>query len=164
MSRLQPVGQKKLTNICVVRYKRCGKRFEVAAYRNTVLAWRNGAETDIDEVLHLWTGLGYYARGRNLHKAAQRIVSQHNGHLPEDQQQLESLPGIGPSTAGAIRAIAMQQRGVILDGNVKRVLARCHAIDGHYSVAAVSNVLWGSRCWGRRCGRGGMGWCGKGNV
>ena len=100
------------------------------------------ADADIDEVLHLWTGLGYYARGRNLHKAAQRIVSQHNGHLPEDQQQLESLPGIGPSTAGAIRAIAMQQRGVILDGNVKRVLARFHAIDGHYSVAAVSNVLW----------------------
>ena len=100
------------------------------------------ANADIDEVLHLWTGLGYYARGRNLHKAARCIVTEHNGHLPDDQLQLESLPGIGPSTAGAIRAIAMQQRGVILDGNVKRVLARFHAIEGHYSGAAVSKVLW----------------------
>ena len=100
------------------------------------------ADADIDEVLHLWTGLGYYARGRNLHKAAHRIVTEHNGYLPEDQQQLESLPGIGPSTAGAIRAISMQQRGVILDGNVKRVLARFHAIDGHYSDTTVSKVLW----------------------
>ena len=100
------------------------------------------ADADIDEVLHLWTGLGYYARGRNLHKAAQHIVTRHNGHLPDDQQQLESLPGIGPSTAGAIRAISMQQRGVILDGNVKRVLARFHAVDGHYSNTAVSKALW----------------------
>ena len=100
------------------------------------------AEADIDEVLHLWTGLGYYARARNLHKAAGRIVAEHNGQLPEEQRQLESLPGIGPSTAGAIRAISMQQRGVILDGNVKRVLARFHAIDGHYSSASVLKVLW----------------------
>ena len=55
MSRLQPVGQKKLTNICVVRYKRCGKKFEVAAYKNTVVAWRNKAQTDIDEVLQVHT-------------------------------------------------------------------------------------------------------------
>jgi A/G-specific adenine glycosylase len=100
------------------------------------------AAADIDEVLHLWTGLGYYARGRNLHKAAQRIVQDHNGELPDDQSQLEALPGIGPSTAGAIRAIAMQQRGVILDGNVKRVLARFHAIAGHYSQSAVMQTLW----------------------
>ncbi len=100
------------------------------------------AAADIDEVLHLWTGLGYYARGRNLHKAAQRIVQDHNGELPEDPSQLEALPGIGPSTAGAIRAIAMQQRGVILDGNVKRVLARFHAIAGHYSQSAVMQTLW----------------------
>lgn len=100
------------------------------------------ADADIDEVLHLWTGLGYYARARNLHKAAGRIVAEHNGQLPEEQRQLESLPGIGPSTAGAIRAISMQQRGVILDGNVKRVLARFHAIDGHYSSASVLKVLW----------------------
>ncbi len=100
------------------------------------------ADAEIDEVLHLWTGLGYYARGRNLHKAAQQIVQQHNGQLPREQQQLEALPGIGPSTAGAIRAIAMEQRGVILDGNVKRVLARFHAVDGHYSSTPVSRTLW----------------------
>ena len=100
------------------------------------------ARASTDEVLHLWTGLGYYARGRNLHKAAKLIVDQYNGRFPEDQQQLEALPGIGPSTAGAVRAIAMQQRGVILDGNVKRVLARFHAVTGHYSEASVNKLLW----------------------
>ena len=100
------------------------------------------ATASIDEVLHLWTGLGYYARGRNLHKAAKLIVEQYSGRFPEDQLQLEALPGIGPSTAGAIRAIAMQQRGVILDGNVKRVLARFHAITGHYSQSPVNKLLW----------------------
>ena len=100
------------------------------------------ATASIDEVLHLWTGLGYYARGRNLHKAAKLIVEQYSGSFPEDQLQLEALPGIGPSTAGAIRAIAMQQRGVILDGNVKRVLARFHAITGHYSHSPVNKLLW----------------------
>ena len=97
------------------------------------------ATASIDEVLHLWTGLGYYARGRNIHKAAKLIVEQYSGRFPEDQLQLEALPGIGPSTAGAIRAIAMQQRGVILDGNVKRVLARFHAITGHYSHSPSTN-------------------------
>ena len=100
------------------------------------------ARASTDEVLHLWTGLGYYARGRNLHKAAKIIVDQYNGRFPEDQQQLEALPGIGSSTAGAVRAIAMQQRGVILDGNVKRVLARFHAVTGHYSEASVNKLLW----------------------
>lgn len=100
------------------------------------------AEADIDQVLHLWTGLGYYARGRNLHRAAQIVTTAYNAELPRDQQQLEALPGIGRSTAGAIRAIAMGQRGVILDGNVKRVLTRFHAVDGHYSQAAVSSTLW----------------------
>ena len=100
------------------------------------------ARASTDEVLHLWTGLGYYARGRNLHKAAKIIVDQYNGRFPEDQQQLEALPGIGPSTAGAVRAIAMQQRGVILDGNVKRVLARFHAVTGYDSEASVNKLLW----------------------
>jgi len=93
-------------------------------------------------VLHLWTGLGYYARGRNLHKAAQLIVEHHNGHFPSEYEQLIQLPGIGRSTAGAILAQAMGQRHAILDGNVKRVLCRYHAIDGWPGERAVEQQLW----------------------
>src|SRR5690606_27334569 len=83
-----------------------------------------------DEVLNLWTGLGYYARGRNLHKAAQKIISEFNGIFPDTVEFLQSLPGIGRSTAGAISAIAFNQRSPILDGNVKRVLIRYYALEG----------------------------------
>jgi A/G-specific adenine glycosylase len=100
------------------------------------------AEANQDEVLHLWTGLGYYARGRNLHKTATIITEQFNGKFPETQQELESLPGIGRSTAGAIRAIAMQQHAAILDGNVKRVLARHGAVSGWPGQPAVAKELW----------------------
>ncbi len=96
----------------------------------------------LDEVLHHWTGLGYYARARNLHKAAQKIVHEHNGEFPQTQTELECLPGIGRSTAGAIRAIAMQQAATILDGNVKRVLTRYHAVEGYPGKTAVANTLW----------------------
>lgn len=82
-----------------------------------------------DDVLALWTGLGYYARARNLHKAAQQVVHDHQGEFPTSLDELTSLAGIGRSTAGAIRSIACGQRGVIMDGNVKRVLARFMAID-----------------------------------
>jgi A/G-specific adenine glycosylase len=100
------------------------------------------AAADLDEVLHLWSGLGYYARARNLHGAARRIVAEHGGALPSDPAELQALPGIGRSTAGAILSLAMGQRRAILDGNVKRVLARCHAVAGWPGEAAVARRLW----------------------
>lgn len=96
----------------------------------------------IDEVLHLWTGLGYYARARNLHKCAQAVVSQHGGEFPATVEALVDLPGIGRSTAGAIVSIAFQKRAAILDGNVKRVLARYHAVEGWPGQLGVANQLW----------------------
>lgn len=100
------------------------------------------ANANIDEVLHLWTGLGYYARGRNLHKCAQQIRDNHNGEFPTDIDTVMSLPGIGRSTAGAILSLSLNQPHAILDGNVKRVLARHHAIEGWYGVKSVENRLW----------------------
>lgn len=100
------------------------------------------AAAEVDQVLHLWTGLGYYARARNLHRCAQAIVTHHGGSFPESVEALAALPGIGRSTAGAIVAIAHGGRAPILDGNVKRVLARHFAIDGWPEQAAVRNRLW----------------------
>ncbi|GGW83965.1 A/G-specific adenine glycosylase [Alteromonas halophila] len=95
-----------------------------------------------DEVLHHWTGLGYYARARNLHKAARLIEEQHNGEFPSTLDEVMALPGIGRSTAGAILSLAQQQRHAILDGNVKRVLARHQAIGGWPGQKKVENALW----------------------
>ncbi len=100
------------------------------------------ADAELDEVLHLWTGLGYYARARNLHKAAQQIRDSHDGRFPANFEQVLALPGIGRSTAGAILAQAHEQHFAILDGNVKRVLARYHAVDGWPGEKAVENRLW----------------------
>jgi A/G-specific adenine glycosylase len=100
------------------------------------------ARANRDEVLHLWSGLGYYARARNLHHAAQQIEAEDGGSLPETLAALTALPGIGRSTAGAILAIAHRQRATILDGNVKRVLARFHAIPGHPGQSAWLEALW----------------------
>jgi A/G-specific adenine glycosylase len=100
------------------------------------------AEATEDEILHLWTGLGYYARARNLHKAARMLVQQYNGDFPNTLDELTALPGIGRSTAGAILAICSGQPVPILDGNVKRVLARCFAIDGWPGKTSVANELW----------------------
>jgi|TARA_B110000967_G_scaffold62066_1_gene63749 A/G-specific adenine glycosylase len=100
------------------------------------------AEATQDEVLHLWTGLGYYARARNLHKCAIQVKTQFNGEFPQSQQALEALPGIGRSTAGAILAIAFQQQATILDGNVKRVLARYFAVAGWPAHNATAKQLW----------------------
>ncbi|MFT6914015.1 MAG: A/G-specific adenine glycosylase [Motiliproteus sp.] len=100
------------------------------------------AGADIDQVLHLWTGLGYYARGRNLHKAAQQVVDQHGGLFPDTLASLEALPGIGRSTAGAILSIAHRIPTSILDGNVKRVLARFHRVEGWSGQSAVLQQLW----------------------
>ena len=97
---------------------------------------------EIDEVLHHWTGLGYYARGRNLHKTAKLVTSEYQGIFPTDVDRLQSLPGIGRSTAGAIAAISNGTPAAILDGNVKRVLARFHAVSGYPGTAATANALW----------------------
>lgn len=94
----------------------------------------------VDEVLRLWSGLGYYSRARNLHKTAQKIVDL--GYFPDALPALMSLPGIGRSTAGAILSIAFQQSQPILDGNVKRVLSRFNGVSGWPGDAAVSNRLW----------------------
>jgi len=95
-----------------------------------------------DEVLHLWTGLGYYARARNLHRAAQVIRDEHAGVFPSDIDAVMALPGIGRSTAGAILAISTGKRHPILDGNVKRVLSRYYAIDGAPDENATLDELW----------------------
>jgi len=103
---------------------------------------RSLAQAPIDEVLHLWTGLGYYARARNLHRAAQVIVAEHGGVFPTTLEQVQALPGIGRSTAGAILALSQAQRHPILDGNVKRVLARHFAIEGFPGEQKVERELW----------------------
>ncbi len=95
-----------------------------------------------DEVLAHWSGLGYYARGRNLHKAAGLVVEQYAGRFPCEASLLESLPGVGRSTAAAIASIACNQAEVILDGNVKRVLARYHAVEGWPGKSSVLKQLW----------------------
>jgi len=100
------------------------------------------AAAPIDEVLHLWSGLGYYARARNLHATAKIIHNEHDGEFPRNLQRLIELPGIGRSTAGAILALADNQRHPILDGNVKRVLARCYGVEGWPGRASVQNELW----------------------
>lgn len=100
------------------------------------------AQAPLDAVLHLWTGLGYYARARNLHRAAQLVVERHGGELPAELDALTALPGIGRSTAGAILAMAWGRRAPILDGNVKRVLARHGAVAGWPGDAGVARRLW----------------------
>ena len=100
------------------------------------------ADADIDDVLHLWSGLGYYARARNLHKTARIIRDEHGGEFPADFDTVVGLPGIGRSTAGAILALARNERHAILDGNVKRVLARFHAIGGWPGKTPVAMELW----------------------
>jgi A/G-specific adenine glycosylase len=100
------------------------------------------ARAPLDDVLALWSGLGYYARARNLHAAARTCVASHGGELPRDFDALIALPGIGRSTAGAILAQAWGERFPILDGNVKRVLARYHGIDGWPGTPMVEKRMW----------------------
>ena len=96
----------------------------------------------LDEVLHLWTGLGYYARARNLHRAAQTICRDHDGRFPADASTACGLPGIGRSTANAILAFAFDQAQPILDGNAKRVLARHYRVHGWPGKTKVERKLW----------------------
>ncbi len=100
------------------------------------------ANAPLDEVLHLWTGLGYYARARNLHKAAQQVATLHSGKFPETFEEVAALPGVGRSTAGAILSLSLGKHFPILDGNVKRVLARCYAVSGWPGKKEVENKLW----------------------
>ncbi len=100
------------------------------------------AAAPLDDVLALWSGLGYYSRARNLHKAATALVDQHGGHMPQDPSLVEALPGIGRSTAAAICVFAHGGRHAILDGNVKRVLARYHGVRGSMASTAVLDQLW----------------------
>ncbi|MGQ2966792.1 A/G-specific adenine glycosylase [Methylophilus sp.] len=95
-----------------------------------------------DEVMQHWSGLGYYSRARNLHHAAQTIMREHGGIFPQDFTQIQTLKGIGRSTAAAISVFSFQQPQTILDGNVKRVLARLHAVDGWPGLPLIEKRLW----------------------
>lgn len=100
------------------------------------------AAASLDEVLKLWEGLGYYSRARNLHAAAQRIVAEHGGRLPDTVEGLRALPGIGPYTAGAIASIAFGRRAPVLDGNVIRVLSRVTDLEADVTETATKKMLW----------------------
>jgi A/G-specific adenine glycosylase len=115
------------------RYPKMMKRFPSVVHL---------ARADIDEVLAEWSGLGYYSRARNLHACAKQVVTQYQGQFPPDPLALESLSGIGRSTAGAIAAFAFQVRTPILDANVKRVLARLFGIRGALQEKKVTDSLW----------------------
>ena len=100
------------------------------------------ADSKLDEVLHHWSGLGYYARARNLHRAAKIVAVRHGGVFPDSAEGMQELPGVGRSTAAAIVAQAYGTRAPILDGNVKRVLARHHHVPGPATKASTRNELW----------------------
>lgn len=100
------------------------------------------AKADIDEVINLWAGLGYYSRARNLHAAAGVIVERHGGNFPGDLGELMALPGVGRSTAGAILSIAFDRKAPILDGNVRRVLIRLYGVAEPPRSPAVERLLW----------------------
>src|SRR5690606_17518108 len=111
-------------------------------FRERVPGVASLAAADENEVLRLWSGLGYYSRARNLHQAAQRIVQRHGGVFPTALADIEALPGIGRSTAAAIAGFAYGARAAILDGNVKRVLTRHFGIAGYPGERAVELRLW----------------------
>jgi A/G-specific adenine glycosylase len=100
------------------------------------------ANAPVDEVLHLWTGLGYYARARNMHKAAQQVRDLHSGNFPNEFDKVIALPGIGRSTAAAIMSLSLNEPYAIMDGNVKRVLTRFMAIEGWPGAKKIEDRLW----------------------
>ncbi|MCU0928049.1 MAG: A/G-specific adenine glycosylase [Burkholderiaceae bacterium] len=100
------------------------------------------AAAPLDEVLALWSGLGYYRRARHLHQCAQQVVGEHGGAFPRDSAALARLPGIGRSTAAAIAAFSFGERAAILDGNVKRVLARVHGVADDLSQPRAERAMW----------------------
>ncbi len=113
-----------------------------AAFKSRYPTLQALAAAPIDDVLAMWAGLGYYSRARNLHRCALRVCEQFGGQFPRDLQALQTLPGIGPSTAAAIASLAHNQRAAILDGNVKRVIARHRGIAGWAGTPSVSKALW----------------------
>jgi A/G-specific adenine glycosylase len=115
------------------RYKLFLKRFPTL---------KSLAKAPIDDVMALWSGLGYYTRARNLHRCAQIIMVEYGGEFPRTREVLESLPGIGRSTAGAIAVFAYEERSPILDANVKRVLSRIHGIEGDLQDQKTIKELW----------------------
>lgn len=100
------------------------------------------AQAPLDDVLAEWQGLGYYARARNLHKAAQYVVAEYGTELPAQVAQLREIPGIGPYTAGAIANFAFDQPAPIVDGNVKRLFARLFRIPGHVGLGSFERAAW----------------------
>ncbi len=100
------------------------------------------ASAPVDDVMPLWSGLGYYARARNLHKCAQAVVAKHGGVFPADASLIAELPGIGRSTANAIASFCFGAQTPILDGNVKRVFARCFGIEGFPGTKKVEKAMW----------------------
>lgn len=100
------------------------------------------AAAPVEDVMTHWSGLGYYTRARNLHRCAQQVVEHHAGEFPKDPETLQSLPGIGKSTAAAIAAFAYGARAAIMDGNVKRVFCRVFGVEGFPGQAAVEKQLW----------------------
>ncbi len=100
------------------------------------------AAAPLDQVLGLWSGLGYYSRARNLHSCATKVVALHAGHFPQTAQLLQTLPGIGRSTAGAIAALCFGERSAMLDGNVRRLLTRALGFAADLSIAANERQLW----------------------
>ena len=103
---------------------------------------RELASAPIESVMACWAGLGYYSRARNLHRCAQQITDAHGGEFPREVEQLTQLPGIGRSTAGAIAALAFGERAAILDGNVRRVLARHFSIEGYPGRPQIERQFW----------------------
>jgi A/G-specific adenine glycosylase len=100
------------------------------------------ASASLEEVLGLWSGLGYYSRAKNLHLCAQMVASEHGGVFPNNKEGLQQLPGIGPSTAAAIASLCFGKREAILDGNVKRVLTRVHGFGHDLSHSTHEKALW----------------------
>lgn len=101
------------------------------------------ADADQHEVLNLWEGLGYYSRARNMHKAAQILLKEHDGQLPSQAAALRRLPGIGRYTAGAVSSLAFGRDEPVVDGNVKRVLARLFGVDIPVNTSAGEKAIWG---------------------
>ena len=100
------------------------------------------AKASLDDVLALWSGLGYYSRARNMHRCAQDVVALHGGTFPKTAEVLQTLPGIGPSTAAAVASLCFSERVAILDGNVKRVLTRLLGFDADLAKSANEKALW----------------------